>query len=378
VRSEVVSGGVEAVTTYSPYGNLLAQTGSSGTVYGFTGEQYGSAIGLLYLRARFYSPALRVFQSRDIFSGQPRLPSTLHGYGYVVNNPTNHTDPLGLCIDDPHDQFVDYTCWFAFYNLIHRYPEALEDLPNLADFPEEQLRNILNVYDQGLFEPPWWPLDGDLKDKRIYIEGVGIFELGHIVRGYNSSKWFKEALALAIARGGGPLHESASLRQDILGLGVFTRLFEIDYCISSEVTVEQIAGIAWGMYMNFEVAYEEMQGTDWDRISSFRPEDLPSDALGFWTYMNNIPLGKLPIVLQSLGSVESVYAPFGLVYDYSTELGLISFPENRTFDPMSLNIEYSDILWGTMITWQTNPWPSLFQPRPIASSENTWMRYDRD
>jgi hypothetical protein len=43
VRSELSGGTVEAVTTYSPYGNLFAQTGDSGTVYGFTGEQYGTA-----------------------------------------------------------------------------------------------------------------------------------------------------------------------------------------------------------------------------------------------------------------------------------------------------------------------------------------------
>ncbi|MEZ4645420.1 MAG: RHS repeat-associated core domain-containing protein [Chloroflexota bacterium] len=45
--------------TYDPYGRLLAQTGSSGTTYGFTGEQEDAATGLMYLRARYYNPALK-------------------------------------------------------------------------------------------------------------------------------------------------------------------------------------------------------------------------------------------------------------------------------------------------------------------------------
>ena len=37
VRVEMVAGVVETATTYEPYGEVLQQTGTSGTVYGFTG-----------------------------------------------------------------------------------------------------------------------------------------------------------------------------------------------------------------------------------------------------------------------------------------------------------------------------------------------------
>jgi hypothetical protein len=40
VRTELENDTVEAVTTYSPYGNLLAQTGASGTANSFNGEQF--------------------------------------------------------------------------------------------------------------------------------------------------------------------------------------------------------------------------------------------------------------------------------------------------------------------------------------------------
>ncbi|MBL8161402.1 MAG: hypothetical protein JNJ61_05400 [Anaerolineae bacterium] len=43
-------------------------TATSQTPYGFTGELTDSN-GLVYLRARYYSPALGVFASQDPFEG---------------------------------------------------------------------------------------------------------------------------------------------------------------------------------------------------------------------------------------------------------------------------------------------------------------------
>ena len=94
-RVEMVGGVVETTTTYEPYGKLLAQTGSSGATYGFTGEQEDAATGLVYLRARYYSPYLNQFQSRDSFSGYPARPASQNGYNYVNGNPVNFTDPSG-------------------------------------------------------------------------------------------------------------------------------------------------------------------------------------------------------------------------------------------------------------------------------------------
>jgi RHS repeat-associated protein len=91
VRGEMAGGTVQSITTYEPYGNLLAQEGTSGTVYGFTGEQEDNATGLLYLRARYYSPALKVFQSRDPWQGTGWRPETLNYYVYAGDNPMTHT-----------------------------------------------------------------------------------------------------------------------------------------------------------------------------------------------------------------------------------------------------------------------------------------------
>ncbi|MCP4427818.1 MAG: hypothetical protein GY803_25325, partial [Chloroflexi bacterium] len=75
VRMEMAAGAVETVTTYEPFGNLLARTGTSGTTYGFTGEQH---TGFLYLRARYYNPYLKAFLSRDPHPGSLGKPSTQH------------------------------------------------------------------------------------------------------------------------------------------------------------------------------------------------------------------------------------------------------------------------------------------------------------
>jgi RHS repeat-associated protein len=95
VRLEMTDDEIETTTTYSPYGDTLAQNGTSGTEYGFTGEQRDNSTGLLYLRARYYNFGLRTFMGRDPWSGQPRLPQTMNGWSYANNNPVNLVDPNG-------------------------------------------------------------------------------------------------------------------------------------------------------------------------------------------------------------------------------------------------------------------------------------------
>jgi RHS repeat-associated protein len=96
VRVEMVGGAIESATAYDPYGNLLAHTGTSGTTYGYTGEQHDEATGLLYLRARYYNPALRSFMGKDPWFGSPLWPQSMNGWSYVDNNPAGFRDPTGF------------------------------------------------------------------------------------------------------------------------------------------------------------------------------------------------------------------------------------------------------------------------------------------
>ncbi len=108
VRVEMVGAQVDAAVTFEPFGQVLYQSDGSGTVYGFTGEETDIATGLVYLRARYYSPGLRLFLSRDPFPGFAGRPQSQNGYSYTENNPVNLTDPTGEVVDTFLDLFFLY------------------------------------------------------------------------------------------------------------------------------------------------------------------------------------------------------------------------------------------------------------------------------
>jgi RHS repeat-associated protein len=61
------------------------------TAYGYAGEYTDAASGMVYLRARYYSPYLNQFIQPD-----PILPANGDRYSYVGNNPINYIDPTGM------------------------------------------------------------------------------------------------------------------------------------------------------------------------------------------------------------------------------------------------------------------------------------------
>jgi RHS repeat-associated protein len=63
-------------------------------MFGFASEQL-DASGLLYLRARFYSPAVSAFLSRDIWGGYMYTPSSFNKWTYAYQNPISMVDPMG-------------------------------------------------------------------------------------------------------------------------------------------------------------------------------------------------------------------------------------------------------------------------------------------
>jgi RHS repeat-associated protein len=82
--------------TFDPFGNVLAQTGSGQSVFGFTGEQTDPA-GLVFLRARYYDPGVGRFLTADSVVPDPLRSGGWNRYAYVGNNPTNYIDPSGHC-----------------------------------------------------------------------------------------------------------------------------------------------------------------------------------------------------------------------------------------------------------------------------------------
>lgn len=82
---------------FDPFGNPLEQFGSLQSSLGFTGEMTDPN-GSLYLRARYATPPLGIFLTRDPFEGVMSRVMSRNGYSYVEANPVNYTDPSGKFI----------------------------------------------------------------------------------------------------------------------------------------------------------------------------------------------------------------------------------------------------------------------------------------
>ena len=143
VRLEMVGSVVETATTYKPYGEVLEQTGTSGTVYGFTGEQEDSATGLLYLRARYYNSSLKTFMTRDPFDGAATDPSSYNGYNYADDNPVMFIDPTGrwICTLDSYLFNPDCDEWVD---------DALDKLENQGGVPGQRLVAFFEKHDSDI------------------------------------------------------------------------------------------------------------------------------------------------------------------------------------------------------------------------------------
>jgi RHS repeat-associated protein len=95
VRLEVSgTGRITNAFDYTAYGALNASTAQP--LLGFAGEMH-DASGLLYLRARWYDPAVGRFMTKDPVSGASENPMTLNRYLYAGASPALNTDPTGLC-----------------------------------------------------------------------------------------------------------------------------------------------------------------------------------------------------------------------------------------------------------------------------------------
>lgn len=229
VRVEMVGDGVESATTYDPYGNLLARTGTSSTTYGFTGEQHDKSTGLLYLRARYYNPALRTFMGKDAWSGSRQRPQSMNGWSYVKNNPTRYVDPSGYVptvqsiIDGTHS----YSCNCGWIDWGHASPGTA--------------KSIL----KGVYVDPM-PVNSNYKVLRVSMTAGNIPFIG--------------------------------------GLGV-TRYA----VVRTSQSLPDKDRIALGIFMDLSEQFETWQGSSIPslfsrrlRHSSFSEEDLASNLIGFY------------------------------------------------------------------------------------------------
>ena len=78
--------------SYTPFGEQIGEASSG---FGYNGEYYNAATGMVYLRARFYEPEMNRFSQKDVVRGSVVQPGSLNRYSYVQNDPVNFIDPSG-------------------------------------------------------------------------------------------------------------------------------------------------------------------------------------------------------------------------------------------------------------------------------------------
>ena len=103
------SGNVTDTFAYDTYGKLISRTGETDTVFLYDGRDgvVTDANGLLYMRARYYSPELRRFVNADVIAGSISNAVTLNRYAYANGNPVSNIDPFGLEAERGNQEIFD-------------------------------------------------------------------------------------------------------------------------------------------------------------------------------------------------------------------------------------------------------------------------------
>jgi RHS repeat-associated protein len=88
------SQGMAATYRYDPFGNTISSSGpqASANVYRFSSKECNTNSGAYYFLYRFYDPSLQRWLNRDPLEED----GGVNLYGFVENDPVNHTDAFGL------------------------------------------------------------------------------------------------------------------------------------------------------------------------------------------------------------------------------------------------------------------------------------------
>ncbi len=86
---------------YDTYGNVTEHIGEGVVIFGYNGRDgvITDDNGLIYMRARYYSPEMRRFINADILHGEISDSTSLNRYSFVNGNPVSFVDPFGLSRD---------------------------------------------------------------------------------------------------------------------------------------------------------------------------------------------------------------------------------------------------------------------------------------
>jgi RHS repeat-associated protein len=171
---KVSDGTIAQKMEHDEFGNVLQDTNPGFTPFGFAGGLYDADTGLVRFGARDYDPAVGRWTAKDpiLFRGGD---SNL--YGYVLNDPVNLTDPLGLKFE-----FSDAASRDTFYNLLNNSNLSSQDRIMIDEL--ERSPSVITL-SQGTSEgrPVWYVygltqgfLDSTDSQISLWSTNIGAFD----------------------------------------------------------------------------------------------------------------------------------------------------------------------------------------------------------
>ena len=135
-----INGTITDTFEYDTYGKLISRTGNSSVIFLYNGRDgvVTDANGLLYMRARYYSPKLRRFINADILAGRISNAVTLNRYAYANGNPVSNVDPFGLVTEK---EMIDKTK--------EKIQEILGDVSSVIQFYDAYISVLKSIASVG-------------------------------------------------------------------------------------------------------------------------------------------------------------------------------------------------------------------------------------
>ena len=140
-----INGNVTDSFEYDTYGNLVSRTGTSVVIFLYNGRDgvVTDSNGLIYMRARYYSPELRRFINADIIAGEISNAVTLNRYAYANGNPVSNTDPFGLSVENRGSVDFDF-----LYDILKKIKSQKDSkiATNMLANTLDQLMSFKNIF----------------------------------------------------------------------------------------------------------------------------------------------------------------------------------------------------------------------------------------
>ena len=112
------SGNITDTFAYDTYGKLTSRTGTTPVIFSYNGRDgvVTDDNGLIYMRARYYSPEMKRFINADIVAGQISNAITLNRFAYANGNPVSFVDPFGLSAERAGITKQEFEYFLNIYN----------------------------------------------------------------------------------------------------------------------------------------------------------------------------------------------------------------------------------------------------------------------